>query len=126
MNFSVTLKSFALMFLLIIGLSCTNAPDLGKLSSNHWKSDKNGCLGKRLDLLPELIAIREKLKGQTQNQIIQLLGKPDQQEIYKRSQKFFTYYISGNNSCNDHEKDMVYLQIRFNALGNSNEVLIVK
>ena len=119
-------RSCILIFLTAISLSCTKTSDLGNLNTLDWKSDENGCQGKRLKFLPELSSVRENLMGQTQNEIIQLLGKPDHQEIYKRSQKFFTYYISGNDTCKGSAKETVYLQIRFNALGNSNEVLIVK
>ena len=115
------------LLLTFLILSCTHIPEnLDKIDSFEWASDKNGCLGLRLKSLKELEATKDQLKGLTQEQTINFLGKPDKKEIFKRRQQLFTYYISGSESCQDKKTSPVYLQIRFNALGKSDEVIVIQ
>lgn len=76
---------------------------------------------------PVLESNLEKIKGLDQEEIKELLGKPDKNELYKRSQKFFVYYLSPAPSCthgNTSEQQEIYLSIRFNATGLAKEVLV--
>ena len=68
---------------------------------------------------------KEKLLGLTEQQIITLLSRPDQNELYKRNQKFYYYYLEPSQQCvaatAGHAMQLV---IRFNAMGVAKEVSI--
>ena len=68
---------------------------------------------------------KEKLLALDQLQIVELLGRPDQNELSKRNQKFFYYFIDPAPRCagasNTAAKRLV---IRFNAMGLAKEVSI--
>jgi hypothetical protein len=65
----------------------------------------------------------EKLLALSQQDVIRLLGKPDENELYKRNQKFFYYFVHPSKACSDtvtlKPKKLV---IRFNAVGLAKEV----
>ena len=48
---------------------------------------------------------------------MQLLGKPDLQQLAKRNQKFFYYQLNCQNSQE--------LSIRFNAVGHAKEMMLI-
>ena len=51
------------------------------------------------------------------------LGKPDQQEIYKRHEKFYYYFLDPSPDCDSvRENRSRRLIIRFNAVGLSKEI----
>ncbi len=41
----------------------------------------------------------EKMLGLNEMEIVDLLGKPDKQELYKRNQKFYRYYLQPGPAC---------------------------
>lgn len=115
---------FILIILCSCGLSSPSVPNFDALS---WKEDINGCHGDRLKQLEQLYEYKDLLLGFNQNEIKYYLGKPDEQELFNRSQTFFHYYISNHNSCNIKTSSLepISLQIRFNALNSSNEVFFI-
>jgi len=111
------------LFILLAG-ACNPTPELDNFDSSAWKSDKYGCNGDRIKLVEQIRENQENLKGIDQRQLIELMGKPDEQELYQRSQKYFTYYLDPGPECDVPALNPLKLQIRFNALGLSNEVVI--
>ncbi|HEX6892106.1 MAG TPA: hypothetical protein VF141_15470, partial [Chryseolinea sp.] len=53
-----------------------------------WKNDKKGCAGERLEMKEAILSQKDKLLALSELDIVDLLGKPDQEELYKRNQKF--------------------------------------
>lgn len=105
--------------------ACTlSSPKLEGIDTSKWKEDAFGCKGDRETLLPLISDQQSKLLGFNQNEIKYYLGKPDEQELYDRSQTFFHYYIRGHSSCGSSDSTIapIVMQIRFNALNSSNEV----
>ena len=115
------------LFLLLISVSCTQSFSLQDFDEEKWKNDKKGCNGNRMEMINTLINSKEELLKKSDFQISQVLGKPDKQELLERSQKFFIYFISPASDCDqfDQNASSIYLQIRFNALLKSNEVLVI-
>ena len=117
-------------FLALFALACSGrgGAEITGFDNTSWKADPNGCKGQRLLLMNDLEGNLEQLKGLKNREVMQMLGKPDRNELYKRSQKFFIYYISTAEACENYDGDTstVYLSIRFNALGLSNEAIIYK
>lgn len=104
--------------------SCTNTISLD-IDKHKWVADLDGCLGYRMEVYEKIIHEKEALLGSTNGKIIDLLGRPNKNELYKRNQKFFIYQISPGKSCNARsDTENIYLIIRFNAMGLANEIYL--
>ncbi len=119
MDYMKNLMWCALAILSSCGLA---QPEIPGFNAAQWSLDKNGCEGLRQEAASNLFEHKDLLLGYSQNDIKYFLGKPDEQELYNRSQTFFHYYISGHTECESDENSPVIVQIRFNALNSSNEV----
>lgn len=111
-------------FLLLISISCSQSISIDGFDSETWIRDVDGCKGDRKILVELLDKQKDVLLGKDQDQIIELLGKPDVHEIYKRSQTFFIYSIDPGSSCSNYvtNKTLAKLTLRYNALGRIHEV----
>jgi hypothetical protein len=101
-------------------------PKLDGIDAEKWKEDKKGCTGYRQSTETSLIGQTNQLKGLAEMDIIRLLGKPDQNELYKRNQKFYSYNISPAEGCAYHDSTNHKLVLRFNAMGYAQLVAVEK
>lgn len=99
-------------------------PTLEGIDLEKWKNDKNACLGSRQLMEPALRSEISKLKGLSEMDVIGLLGRPDQNELYKRNQKFYYYFISPGPGCTTADTAFHKLAVRFNAMGYAQLVSI--
>ena len=114
-----------LLFLALLISSCgRDLPELEGMDLVSWKNDKNACSGNRLEMLKSIESGKEKLIALSEMDIVALLGKPDQNELYKRNQKFYTYFIQPAAVCKTGTNHPKRLVIRFNAMGLAKEVSI--
>jgi hypothetical protein len=90
----------------------------------QWKGDKNGCNHYREKTLEAFVAQKNKLLALDESQIAQLLGRPDQTELYRRNQKFYTYYVEPSGKCDPLKANSKRLVIRFNGMRVSKEAEI--
>lgn len=104
--------------------SCTKKADLGDFNQEQWKNDPNGCLGERAQMVDDIREAKSKLLGLYQKSIIKVLGRPEQEELYKRSQTYYIYAIDPSKECSEPDADPRFLRIRFTSLGIANEVNI--
>ena len=119
------MKKLIFFIQIMILAACGNDVSLENFDRSAWSSDPQGCKEKRMDLTETLRSQRDQLKGLNQQEVIKILGKPDEHELYKRSQKYFIYYLQPGPQCESQtELAPLKLMIRFNALGLSNEVVI--
>lgn len=117
-------SSFILAGILLVGCG-KPPPTLQNFDSDKWKADKNGCAGERKQFYTSLTTQRSTLLGFEELQLIELLGRPDQNELSKRNQKFYFYFIDPAPVCGEKTDSLAKkLTIRFNAMGISKEVLI--
>jgi hypothetical protein len=117
-------KSYWPFFLLFL-LSCGKPlPHLEGVDLPRWQTDKNGCSGHRAASIDALTRQCESLKALSEMQIVDLFGKPDQNELYKRNQKFYTYFLNPSARCPTPADTVRKLVIRFNAMGLAKEVLV--
>jgi hypothetical protein len=116
-----------LSIILILVSSCGKSlPELTNIDLEVWQQDRNGCLGKRAEMKNSLEQQKNKLLGLSETQIGEILGRPDDNELYKRNQKFYHYAIEASKNCgavplNSSPKELI---IRFTAMGIANEVSI--
>ena len=99
-------------------------PELENLNLDDWKKDKNACGTYRSQHIEEIKTQKAKLLALDEAQIIKLLGRPDRNELHKRNQKFFQYYLEAGGSCASQKESALRLAIRFNAMGLAKEVAI--
>ncbi|MFQ3212590.1 MAG: hypothetical protein ACI9XJ_002042 [Marivirga sp.] len=118
-------QSFLLLFTSILLLSCDKLPELNGFDREAWVLDLDGCENNRLALIDTILVQQDKLKGLGQNQVIEILGKADQHELYERSQKFFIYHLQpGRNCANYTGKYFKAFYIRFNSLNQAVDFTI--
>jgi outer membrane protein assembly factor BamE (lipoprotein component of BamABCDE complex) len=111
------------LFSCLLFSACNKSVDLKNFNEIAWQEDKGACQNKRSEMREDLEKAKDQLKGLNQDEIVNVLGRPDENELYKRSQKFFIYYITPKN-CEDQEfEQYIYLSIRFNATGLAKEVI---
>jgi hypothetical protein len=99
-------------------------PALENINLQDWKNDKNGCTGKRMAMKDNLINQKEKLLALTETDMVKLMGKADAVELYKRSEKFYTYYFTGGPGCGQDTIPGSKMIIRFNAMNLAKEVVV--
>src|SRR5688572_32262672 len=88
------------LVLLITAFGCGKSlPEIKNLDLEAWKNDKNACGNYRSANIETLRTQKESLLALKESQIIALLGRPDRNELYKRNQKFFHYYLEAGSAC---------------------------
>jgi hypothetical protein len=113
-----------LLSFFLICLSCSKPlPELTNIDLTTWKNDPKACKGTRAQFLDPLQQQREKLKGLSEVDLVALLGKPDLNDLSKRHEKFYYFYIDRSPACGG-DSSAMRLIVRFNAVGLSREVAI--
>jgi outer membrane protein assembly factor BamE (lipoprotein component of BamABCDE complex) len=115
------------LFILVslVSVACNgNLPTLNGIDLKTWAADKNGCKHVREKSINALTAQIDKLKTLDETQIAQLLGRPDQTELYKRNQKFYTYFLEPSAKCSPSNQKAKKLIVRFNGTRVAREVEI--
>ncbi|MBL7852495.1 MAG: hypothetical protein JNN04_16440 [Cyclobacteriaceae bacterium] len=111
--------------ILLLCLGCGKSlPALEGVDVERWRADKNACLGRRAQMQDALLKEKDKLKGLSEMDIVSLLGRPDKNELYKRNQKFYIYYVGPGPDCDSAEELPALLVIRFNAMGYAQLVSV--
>lgn len=116
--------SYFLFFSLFL-FSCGNTlPEIKDVDLKRWKDDRNGCNGHRTFMVEAFRTQKNKLLGLSEMEIVSLLGKPDENELYERNQKFYHYFFDPSASCAQPSTAPRELSIRFNATGRAKEVMV--
>jgi outer membrane protein assembly factor BamE (lipoprotein component of BamABCDE complex) len=118
------MKKLFILVLLTVGGCSKSLPTLDGIDTVAWKDDKNGCNGTRAKTIEVLDSQKEKIKALSESQVADLLGKPDRTELYKRNQKFYTYYLEPSEKCEPSIQKSRKLIIRFNGMRMAKEVEI--
>ena len=112
--------------LIVLCFSCDKPlPALEGMDLEKWREDKNACQKIRPSMRGAVERQKEKFLSLDQMQVVTLLGKPDQNELYSRNQKFFYYFIDPAPGCGvASDSTALRLVIRFNAVGLAKEVSV--
>lgn len=114
--------SFSLIFLFSCGKSL---PELKGIDKESWVNDKGACKDVRSGMIEDVRSQKDRLLALSEMQLVELLGRPDENELYKRNQKFYTYYLEPGPTCDSLRRpEALSLIIRFNAMGLAKEVVI--
>lgn len=112
------------IFIFVFAGCGKSLPTLEGIDVKQWKDDKNGCNHYREGTIDLLKSQFDKLKALNETQISQLFGKPDQTELYRRNQKFYTYFLEPSSKCTPSGEKYKKLVIRFNGMRVAKEVEI--
>ncbi|MDH5379609.1 MAG: hypothetical protein OEW75_02080 [Cyclobacteriaceae bacterium] len=118
-----------LLIPLFLLLGCASSTDpLADFEKETWQKDIQGCNGDRILLLPKIKKLKENIKGKYSSYIVENLGNPDEKEIVKRSQLYFRYFLYNPIVCDSTKttEGEKFVQIRFNATGLLDELIIVE
>lgn len=126
---SLTISTLTLLLLFaLLATSCSRKKKkinrLQKFDAELWISDKNGCVGERLNMKNQLLALKHNMRGLNTGEIESYLGKPDAQELYNRSQRYYIYFLEPGPKCENSKENPQALFVRFSAIGIANEFLI--
>src|SRR4051794_19324041 len=118
--------AWAISWLLFLFLcqACHSPRQFEHFDAKEWRNDPLGCKGNRQRLAVDFEKIRRELRGLSQTEITELLGKPDLQGLYTRNQKFFVYYLENGPQCQNLQAESTArtVAVRFGALGYVTEV----
>lgn len=116
-----------LALLSLVFFSCREEIDIPNFDRFAWQKDDLGCNGIRAEAVDLLLSHKKNLKGKSELQVMNYLGKPDRAELGQRNKKYFIYYIEPGTQCENKENDgSRYLRIAFNSVRLSDEVVIVR
>ncbi len=119
------MKKFFLPLSLLLLIACGKPlPTIENFDVENWKKDRNGCGGKRKEMIQSITDQKDKLLSLKEMQIVNLLGRPDGNELYERNQKFYYYHLTPSSSCPTPDSVDLQMEIRFTAMGIVNEVVI--
>lgn len=114
-----------LLFLSIFLLaSCTKKPNVAGLDTAIFQKDRGGCLGNREKQIEWFKLHRLDWKGVSSNDVEEVLGKPDIQQLADRNQEYYIYFLSAGAHCTDIKKSSSAPSIafRFSAMGLATEI----
>ena len=111
----------------VLTLGCAGKIELNSIDSQSWKQDSSGCNDYRQSKIEALFGEKSKLIGLSPSEIKVLLGLPNENEPYKRNQRFFIYYTGKGKQCgSEYSHIPSSLNIRFDAIDRANEVYLVR
>jgi len=73
------------------------------------------------------MAQKEQILGKAEHDVLKIMGRPDKNELYRRQQKFYIYYLEPGPLCEESlqaSDSASYLSLRFNATGIVNEIFV--
>ncbi len=109
----------------IISFSCKKSPKLDSFNQEVWKKDNFGCQSKRKEFIPTLKPQFSKIIGLHTSQLIPLLGRPDQEVLLEKGERFYRYYYKMGIHCSRKDfPDSLFLRVRFSSIGLVNELTI--
>ena len=114
------------ILLLLFSFSCDKPlPTLEGMDLKKWREDKDACQDIRSSMREAIEGQKEKLLALDQMQVVNLLGRPDVNELSTRNQKFFYYFLEPAPRCEvAADSTALKLVIRFNAMGLAKEVAV--
>ena len=109
--------------------ACGHAlPELPGLDAAAWRADRYACQNRRAAQLPAIMQAKEQLYEARANDVTDLLGHPDEEELRAGTEKVYYYYLAPGTQCAPpHTRSAApKLSIRFGSLGTVTEVLADK
>jgi hypothetical protein len=115
---------FLSLFFIFFLFSCTHKPDLNGLNVALFKKDRGGCNGDRLKQIAWLKSNKMTWKGVSSNDMEDILGKPDIQQLADRNQEYYIYFLERGEHCAKitNPSQAKTMAFRFSAIGLATEI----
>jgi hypothetical protein len=116
--------AFLSLFIIFLLASCTKKPDLNGLGVAVFKNDRGACQGDRRQQLAWLKANKMTWKGVSSNDVEDILGKPDIQQLADRNQEYYIYFLESGAQCAKitNPSQAKTMAFRFSAIGLATEI----
>lgn len=93
------MRKLLIIALVALGACKNKEADLGDFDLKSFKTDRGGCEDKRVKLIEPLKALRPKVLGLTENQVVDSFGRYDYQILSRRNEKVFVYFLEKGPQC---------------------------
>jgi hypothetical protein len=122
------MKQLSFIFILFAILSCQSSPfQVGEgFDSDLFKSDRNGCSGKRTEMTKAIETYKDAFIGHSENEIFNTLGRYDFQMLDSRNQKVFIYFLEEGPQCDRKPSEARSMAVYFNATKLVKEITFQK
>jgi hypothetical protein len=117
-------SKYFILFAILLTCCSKPVPHLDGIDLDVWKEDRKGCMRKRSAFEPSLRDQRDKLKGLSEMDVVELLGRPDMNVLSERNEKYYHFFLTPSPDCNLGDTTFTQLIVRFNAVGISKEATI--
>ena len=89
-----------------------------------FKNDRGGCKGDRLQQMAWLKSNKMTWKAVSSNDVEDILGKPDIQQLADRNQEYYIYYLESGEHCAKitNPSQAKTMAFRFSAIGLATEI----
>ena len=110
--------------MLFLLTACTKQPDLNGFDVEAFKNDRGSCAGTREKQIDWLKTHKMTWKGVSSNDLEDILGKPDIQQLADRNQEYYIYYLEKGPHCEKIERPSTArtMAFRFSAMGLTTEI----
>lgn len=116
------MKYLVILLCFFLFVNCTHQPDLTGFDAETFKQDRGGCNGQRIKQIDWLKKNKMELRGTTSNNMEDILGKPDIQQLADRNQEYYIYFLEPGPHCNQKESRAKSIAFRFSAMGIATEI----
>ncbi|MBX0335446.1 hypothetical protein K3G39_19605 [Pontibacter sp. HSC-14F20] len=118
---------FYTLFLIML-MGCADPARIAGFDSEKWQQDRKGCQGQRSAMANDFDTIRRELYGRPEAEVKDILGKPDAEQLMRRGQRVFIYYLEPGSHCNERNKlsEANRAEVRFNALSKVSEITYLR
>ncbi len=116
------MKYFILLVFALLFISCTHQPDLNGFDAVSFKQDRGACGGKRGQQVAWLKAHKMNFQGVSSNNMDEILGKPDLQQLADRNQEYYIYFLEPGPHCQQKPSQAKSIAFRFSAMGIATEI----
>jgi hypothetical protein len=116
------MKYFILFICFSVCSACTHQPDLSGFDAQAFKQDRGACGGKRGQQISWLKSHKMNFKGVSSNNMEEILGKPDIQQLADRNQEYYIYFLEPGTQCDHQPSQAKSIAFRFSAIGLATEI----
>lgn len=120
----MNLLRYSVLLLAVLCFSCYPKIKIEGFDGDKWNQPFQSCLEDKIDLAEMIVSNQDNVLGKGQAEIKQLLGQPDEHELYRRNQKFFYYNLTAGDTCQNLK--VRRLSVLFDALDRAKEVMITE
>ena len=121
--------SIIILFILFLLAACQRGKAVWEgFDAVTWQNDPQACKGEREVMFDFFKTNYTDLVGWKESDLVDVLGKPDEKEMYKRGQWFYVYYFEPGPSCQPDAElkrgDVKRVEIRVSAVGEVTELIL--